>query len=63
MKPQRALELMDIELSCINRNIEKTCDRHCDKCDLVQEDRDLIEAYQIAKYAIIRLIETGEYPE
>jgi hypothetical protein len=62
MKLQRALELMDIELSCINRNIEKTCDRHCEKCDLVQEDKDLIEAYQIAKYAIIRLMKTRESP-
>ena len=43
---------MDIELQCILRNQLKLCDRKCDKCDLVQKDSDLIEAYQMAKFAI-----------
>lgn len=52
MEFSRAYELMDIELQCILRNQLKLCDRKCDKCDLVQKDSDLIEAYQMAKFAI-----------
>ena len=42
----RALELMKIEAECIRRNsLPFGCDRHCEDCDLVQEDWELEEAY------------------
>ena len=49
---ERAYDLMDIELQCVRRNAENRCDRKCVKCDLVQKTTDLIEAYQLAKFAI-----------
>ena len=54
MEAMRAKELMDIELACIRRNITG-CDRKCENCDLVQKDTDLIEAYQMAYYALDKL--------
>ena len=44
MNAKRALELMEIELRCIYRNVEG-CNRDCSSCDLVQLDEDLIAAY------------------
>lgn len=55
MEFKRAYELMDIELQCIRRNIVKSCDRDCGKCDLVQRDEDLIEAFQMAKLALDKM--------
>ena len=55
MEFERAYELMDIELQCVHRNI-LGCDRNCAKCDLVQKDTDLVEAYQMAKFALSQLI-------
>lgn len=45
MTNQRILELLTIERKCIWRNIDKECDRDCSKCDLVQEDSELLELY------------------
>ena len=36
------------------------CDRDCGKCDLVQKDTDLIEAFQMAKFALNKLVEEQE---
>ena len=52
MEFSRAYELMDIELQCVRRNSTGICDRKCEKCDLVRKDTDLIEAYQMAKFAL-----------
>ena len=56
MEFERAYELMDIELQCVHRNIIG-CDRDCANCDLVQKDTDLIEAYQMAKFALRHISE------
>lgn len=47
MDKARALELMKIEKECIRRNASPfECDRNCAKCDLVQDDAELTEAYE-----------------
>lgn len=53
MDLKRAAELMNIEKQCVKR--ASTCDRDCAKCDLVQEDSELIEAYSLAEYALSKL--------
>ena len=50
MTENRAIELLRIEKTCILR--AKTCDRDCGKCDLVQEDKDLLSAYDAAIEAL-----------
>ncbi len=45
------VKLMKIELACVKRG--NSCDRKCAKCDLVQEDKTLIAAYE----AVIRALE------
>lgn len=59
MEFKQAYEIMDIELKCVHRNVLGCCNRNCAECDLVQKDTDLIEAYQMAKFALKRLIEKG----
>ena len=53
MNLRRAAELMNIEKQCVKR--ASTCDRDCAKCDLVQENSELIEAYSLAEYALSKL--------
>ena len=46
MTNKRAIELLKIERECVNRNNQpfgKNCDRHCSKCDLVQNTEDFAE--------------------
>lgn len=45
MTIERMIELLEIERSCIMRNIRGECDRNCGDCDLVQKDTDLGEMY------------------
>lgn len=50
MTLKRAIELLKIERACVMRNAGCSpdgvvCDRQCAKCDLVQEDTDLLEMY------------------
>lgn len=52
-----ALRLMRIEKECVMRNSTGICDRNCAVCDLVQKDTDLIEAYQMAIFALDQIIE------
>lgn len=52
-----ALRLMGIEKRCVQRNSLSLCYRQCERCDLVQEDTDLIEAFQMAEFALKKLIE------
>lgn len=54
-----ALRLMQIEKECIIRNSVEICNRDCGKCDLAQEDTDLIEAFQMAIFALKKLAEEG----
>lgn len=60
MEFKDAYNIMDIEINCIHRNITHTCDRKCENCDLVQKDTDLIEAYQMAKFALKKLCKSNE---
>lgn len=56
MNAQRALELMRIEKQCIERaSLPLGCDRMCADCDLVQDDRELVAAYEF----VIGMLERG----
>lgn len=55
-----ALKLMQIEKECVIRNSTGMCKHKCENCDLVQKDTDLIEAYQMAAFALKRVIESEE---
>lgn len=50
MTAKRAVELMQIEKECISRAC--ACDRDCGKCDLVQEDTELLAAFDMAIQAL-----------
>lgn len=45
MNLERVKELMEIERECVSRG--DLCDRDCKNCELVQETRELLEAYKI----------------
>lgn len=60
MEFPEALELMKIEKECVIRNSVEICNRDCGKCDLAQEDTDLIEAFQMAIFALKKVIEAEE---
>lgn len=47
----RAAQLMAIERRCVMRANE--CDRDCANCDLVQDDKELIEAFELAHNVLI----------
>lgn len=48
---------MKVEKECVNRQrIPFACDRNCESCDIVQEDWELLEAYNF----VIRLLEAAE---
>ena len=49
MRKERALELLNIELECIQR---QQCNRNCAECDLCQDAEELEEMY---KWVIKRL--------
>ena len=53
MEIKRIYELLNIERECVMRG--NTCNRNCINCDLVQDDKELIEMYDI----LIKLI--GSY--
>ena len=53
MTTARALELLKIERKCVMRNHDHTCNRNCAKCDLVQDDTELIAMYN----AVINIVE------
>lgn len=44
----RVIELLKIEHECVRRNSEQQCDGNCSACDLVQDDKDLLAAYDRA---------------
>lgn len=43
---ERAVELLKIEKMCVES--ANTCDRNCAECPLVQDDKELIEMYEMA---------------
>ena len=45
MTVERMIELLKIEKECVTRASTDICDRQCDKCDLVQEDKELLMMY------------------
>lgn len=50
MTINRARELMKIETECIKR--ANTCGRNCAKCELVQDDKELLQAYKIVDISL-----------
>ena len=45
MQIDKILQIMQNEKQCIIRNSKQQCNRECNKCDLVLEDKEIIEAY------------------
>jgi hypothetical protein len=48
MTIERMIELLSIEHECILRNTNGSCDRQCERCELVQDDGELGEMYERA---------------
>lgn len=54
MEINRVIELLKIEQKCVRRQNSEECPRNrnseygCYGCDLVQEDKDILEAYDTA---------------
>lgn len=50
MTQERIFQLLNVERACVRRACGKDgppCNRDCGNCDLVQEDNELIEMYDI----------------
>lgn len=45
MEIKRIIELLKFERECVKRNAKKECDRSCETCDIVQDERDLYRMY------------------
>lgn len=52
MTPQRAISVIENEAECVRRQTRPGCDRRCEKCDLVLEDKEVLEAYAMATEAL-----------
>ena len=50
MSITRVLEIMENEMECVRR--ADTCGRDCGKCDLVMDTNELLEAYELAVWAL-----------
>ena len=48
MDNKQAIKIIETEKKCVCRQFEKGCDRLCGKCDLVLEDKEIINAYDMA---------------
>ena len=57
-----AIAIIENEIKCVERASAPigACDRHCEKCDLLKTDTEIIEALNIAIEAIKRIHENGE---
>ena len=56
MTIERMVELLKIELECVQRNnqpVGLNCDRDCGRCDLVQNPDELINMYDF----VIKLLQ------
>lgn len=47
MDKNRALEIMQTEKSCVERNEANECDRKCEACNLVLPAQEVLEAYDL----------------
>ena len=47
MTKERILELLKIEMECVNRNHLHEYNRDCANCDLVQNDVELLTMYSL----------------
>ena len=45
MTLDRMIELLKVERECVQRNSQSICDRNCEKCDIVQDDKELQDMY------------------
>ena len=45
---EKAIKVLQREKLCINKNIENLCDRDCANCDLLMEDSDIINTFNLA---------------
>lgn len=53
MTEKEAIEIIRVERTCVERNAAKlNCDRDCGHCDLLKEDNEILEAYNIAISAL-----------
>lgn len=59
MKVSEAIAILKNEIQCVYR--ANACDRRCERCDLVREDKDILDAYAMAIGAL-RLIEDADKP-
>ena len=55
MKLSEARKIIKDQIECVKRNIEG-CGRDCQSCDLVKDDKEIIEAYEIC-LAILKVEE------
>ena len=64
MRPDRIIQLLEIEHECMLRGSHGDCDRKCEDCELVQDDYDLHEMYldaiAIVKDSAPRLLAVDE---
>lgn len=56
MTNKTAHEYMENEIRCIQRASNGICSRNCGKCDLVKDDKLLIESYGVAVLSIEKQI-------
>ena len=52
MTLERAADLMAIERQCVNTAAHNWCERDCQNCHLVQDDKELLDAFDIAESAL-----------
>ena len=46
MKRSKTVEILQDEISCVKRACD--CNRDCSKCDLVKDDKEIVDAFQTA---------------
>ena len=65
MTNERAIELLNIEKECVKRQFGPLCKRTiipmegCSGCDLAQNDKDILEAYDKAIEILAQDVESG----
>ena len=42
---EKCIKVIETEKQCVLRASQEQCDRQCDKCDLVMDDKVIIAAY------------------
>ena len=54
MTHERMIELLEIELLCVKKNVYNACDGDCEHCELVQDAEEVIAMYS----SVIQLLKT-----